>query len=189
MNTPITQILEHCDGDPEALQQRLLPVVYESLRRMARRQLARERRASLQPTALVHEAYLRLFRDDRAFENRRHFYGAAAESMRRILVEQARRRERVRHGGHLVRASLDPDGLSSRNDTTTIQLDDVLDRFEARSPRPGMVVKLRYFLGLSIEETASLMQLSPTTVKADWSFARAWLHRELRGRPRRDVRG
>ncbi len=169
-------------GDPTAPEQ-LLPLVYAELRRLARNQFARESSGhTLQPTALVHEAYLRLVADPNAqWRSRGHFYGAAALAMRRILVERARRRARLKHGGGRQRVDWDVEAVG---DTQTpedlISLDEALKLLEARDPRKAEIVHLRYFAGLSIEQTAAALGLSLTTVKTEWTYARAWLRREVR---------
>jgi RNA polymerase sigma factor (TIGR02999 family) len=136
---------------------------------------------TLQATALVHEAYLRLVGDERTrWQNRRHFYAAAAEAMRRILIERARRRSRIRHGGGLTRIPFQDEEVSGpARDPRVLSLDAALRRLEAMHPRKAEVVKLRYFIGLTIQETAETLGVSPATVKLDWSFSRAWLHREI----------
>ena len=160
----------------------LLPLVYDELRRLARAQLARERPGStLQPTALVHEAYLRLIGDDeRAWEGRAHFFAAAAEAMRRILIERARRRVAVKHGGEHRRVDLtDIEQNREPQPEVVLAVDQALERLEQRDASMATVVKLRYFAGLSVEETAQALALSERTVKRHWSGARAWLAREL----------
>ncbi len=184
MSGVITDILRRYGDDPEQLGRRLMPQVYDQLLDMARGQMAGERRRiTLQPTALVHEAYLRLL-GNRSWKNRRHFFGACAEAMRRILIETARRRGRAKRGGGRQPASLDdlaqPGGTP--NDEL-LALDRALGELEALAPRKALVVKLRYFAGLSIVETAAALEVSPATVKLDWSFAKAWLHRRLEARP------
>lgn len=161
----------------------LLPQVYDELRRLARARLARESPGlTLQPTALVHEAYLRLAGDgkDRRWDRRGHFFAAAAISMRRILVERARRVGRLRHGGGQVQVELDPEvpvAVAPLDDVLAV--DQALDELERLDPRKARVVMLRYFAGLTVEETAEAMELSASTVKNEWAFARAWLHRVL----------
>jgi RNA polymerase sigma factor (TIGR02999 family) len=181
VNIAITEILDRHRRNPEALGRALIPVVYDVLKRMAVDRMRRERRRlTMQPTALVNEAYLRLFGEDVAWENRRHFFGAAAEAMRRILIEQARSRARSKRGSRGVWSRADPDTIaSSRLPSELLDLHVALQRFERREPRKATVVKLRYFLGLSILEVAEVLGVSPGTVKLDWAFAKAWLWREL----------
>jgi len=162
----------------------LLPEVYDELRKLARARLARERHSNqtLQPTALVHEAYLRVAGDqqDRQWDRRGHFFAAAATAMRRILIERARHYQRIKHGSSAERVELDSGMM--RVDPALINLvavDEALTRLEATDPRKAEIVSLRYFAGLSIEETAGALDLSPATVKNEWAFARAWLFRVL----------
>ncbi len=180
MSGVITDILRRYSDDPEQLGRWLMPEVYDQLLDMARGQMARERRRiTMQPTALVHEAYLRLL-GTRSWQNRRHFFGACAEAMRRILIETARRRGRAKRGYGRQPASLDE--IAQPGGTPTdelLALDRALGDLEALAPRKALVVKLRYFTGLSIVETAAALEVSPATVKLDWSFAKAWLHRRL----------
>jgi RNA polymerase sigma factor (TIGR02999 family) len=181
----VTRLLEQWNaGDGEALNA-LVAEVYTELRRIAGGLLRGERgEHTLQPTALVHEAYMRLtgIREMR-IENRRHFYSAAATAMRRILVEHARnRRAQKRGGAESIRVPLD----EAMNATIDVRLDferldDALAALETRLPAKAKVVELRYFVGLSIEETADVLEVSPATVKRDWAFARAWLLREFDG--------
>lgn len=169
------------DGDSRAAGE-LLPVVYEELRRLARSRLSKERGPqTLDPTALVHEAYLRLVGDGEAsWGGRGHFFGAAAIAMRRILVERARARNRIKRGGGAGRVELTEQALVSEPPADElIALDEALDRLGAMDGRKGQVVMLRYFAGLGVEETAKALGVSEATVKNDWAFARAWLHREL----------
>lgn len=160
----------------------LLPVVYDELRRLARQRMARERPGqTLQPTALVHEAYMRLGGDDTPrWENRGHFFAAAAESMRRILVERARRYSRDKHGAGQRRITLD-EGAAEWEERApeVLAVDQVLERLEERDPAMARVVKLRYFVGLTVPETAEALDLSPRSVNRLWTAARAWLFREL----------
>jgi RNA polymerase sigma factor (TIGR02999 family) len=162
----------------------LLPQVYEELRRLARARIAREPAGlTLQPTALVHEAYLRLAGNgvDRRWDKRGHFFGAAAIAMRRILVERARHYRRVKHGGEQQRVELDRDAPGDAPAIhDVIAIDQALTRLEAIDPGKARIVLLRYFAGLTIEETAAAMDLSPATVKTEWAFARAWLQDVLR---------
>ncbi|MGE3190125.1 MAG: ECF-type sigma factor, partial [Vicinamibacterales bacterium] len=159
------------------------PEVYDELRRLARSRLARERHElTLQPTALVHEAYLRVSGDDqdRRWDRRGHFFAAAALAMRRILVERARHYQRLRHGAGAAQVPLD-DGMLQADPglTDIVAVDEALSRLEQTDARKAQIVSLRYFAGLSIEETAAALDLSPATVKNEWKFARAWLYRAL----------
>jgi RNA polymerase sigma factor (TIGR02999 family) len=162
----------------------MLPEVYDELRKLARARLARERQPhqTLQPTALVHEAYMRVSGDDhsRLWDRRGHFFAAAALAMRRILVERARHYQRMKHGSGEERVELDS-GIMRVDPALTdlVAVDEALTRLEQTDPRKAQVVSLRYFAGLSVEETAAAMDLSPATVKNEWKFARAWLHRAL----------
>ena len=163
----------------------LLPEVYDELRKLARARLARERQSNqtLQPTALVHEAYLRVSDTPRQWDRRGHFFAAAALAMRRILVERARSYRRIKHGAGAEQVELDEAML--RTDpglTDVIAIDEALSQLEVADPRKAQVVTLRYFAGLSVEETAAAMDLSPATVKNEWAFARAWLFRLLGSR-------
>jgi RNA polymerase sigma factor (TIGR02999 family) len=165
--------------------QTIFPQVYVTLRKLAERRLRHDRsRQSLTPSDLVHEVYLRLLRDGSgAWESPSHFYFVAAEAIRRILVERARRRLAMRHGGGLTRVPFDEqvEGIGPAEEM--VALDQGLDRLERHYPRKAQVVKLRYFAGFSVEETSSLLDVSPGTVKHDWTFARAWLRRTLRHEP------
>jgi RNA polymerase sigma factor (TIGR02999 family) len=169
------------DGDRAALD-RLMPLVYEELRRLARHYMGRERPGhTLQTTALVNEAYLRLVEQEgMRWENRAHFYGIAARLMREILVDHARSRQAAKRGGAQVRLSLSKvDRIASRPDVDLLTLDEALGRLAALDPQKGRIVELRYFGGLGIEETAEVIGVSPATVKRDWSMARAWLRSEI----------
>ncbi len=177
--TRILNDLRH--GDPRAADA-LLPIVYDELRRLARSRIRREPLGqTLQPTALVHEAYLRLVSGrDSDFENRTHFFGAAALAMRRILVERARRRRTVKHGGGWERVTLSDEIASSEpRAVDLVVLDRALEALEAHDKRLCEVVMLRYFTGLTIEETGQALSLSPATIKRDWEYARAWLFEEM----------
>jgi RNA polymerase sigma factor (TIGR02999 family) len=177
--TRILAAIEH--GDPQAAEQ-LLPLVYDELRKLAARQMAQEKPGqTLDATALVHEAYFRLI-GGQAFANRRHFFAAAAEAMRRILVESARRKARAKHGGGRQRLELNPalaELPAASHDL--LALDEALARFEAQDPRRAEVVKLRFFAGLSMPEVARQLDLSLATVERHWAFARVWLYAELMG--------
>jgi RNA polymerase sigma factor (TIGR02999 family) len=189
----VTQILSAIEsGDAKAAEQ-LLPLVYKELRRLAAQRLAQEKPGqTLQATALVHEAYLRLTANqstpgpvaggERAgpWEGRGHFFAAAAEAMRRILIEQARRKGRERHGGGLRRVELDAACvLSDSPDPSVLALDEALTRLEAADPLAAQVVKLRYFAGLTMPETAQSLGISLRQAERNWTYAKTWLHREL----------
>jgi RNA polymerase sigma factor (TIGR02999 family) len=170
------------NGDATA-SDRLFPLVYEELRRLARSQMVSERPdQTLQPTALVHEAYLRLVGDgDIRWNSRAHFFGAAALAMRRILVESARRRKQLKRGGEFNRIPLtDAPALAGTQPVDVVALDGALSKLEALDERKSQIVMLRYFAGLTVEQTGAAMDLSPATVKKEWSYARAWLLREMR---------
>jgi RNA polymerase sigma factor (TIGR02999 family) len=170
-------------GDSHATEQ-LLPLVYNELRDLAAAKLARERPGqTLQPTALVHEAYLRLLGPSggRVWDSRGHFFAAAAEAMRRILVENARRKRRQKRGGALRRVELDPAQLSYVSPAEDLlDLNDALDCLATEDPQAAQFVKLRYFAGLTIEEAAEMVGLSRSAACEHWAYARAWLHRRLR---------
>jgi RNA polymerase sigma factor (TIGR02999 family) len=181
----LTRILADIErGDRHAAGQ-LLPLVYDELRKLAAARLAREAPGqSLQATALVHEAYLRLVGSDpnTPFEGRGHFFAAAADTMRRILVEQARRKRRRRHGGGLRKQPLErnePAVAAPVDAVDLLALDEALARLEAASPRRGELVKLRYFAGLTLPEIAVMFGTSQSTAEADWTYAKAWLKREM----------
>jgi RNA polymerase sigma-70 factor (ECF subfamily) len=181
----ITQMLiDWSNGDHEALD-RLVPVVYTELRRQAARHLRRERAGhTLQTTDLIHEAYLRLVDQKNVrWQNRAHFFAVAAQSMRRILVDHARRRHRAKRGGSGIVLPLD-EGLvmaAEKSDSDVLALDQALTRLAAIDVRQSQIVELRFFGGLSIEETAAVLGVSPTTVKDDSNIAKAWLRREMGG--------
>jgi RNA polymerase sigma factor (TIGR02999 family) len=162
----------------------MLPEVYDELRKLARARLARERQRhqTLQPTALVHEAYLRVSGTDpqRRWDRRGHFFAAAALAMRRILVDRARHYQRIKHGSDAERVDLDSAIMRADPSLTDlVAVDEALTRLEHTDPRKAQIVSLRYFAGLSVEETAAALDLSPATVKNEWAFARAWLYRAL----------
>jgi RNA polymerase sigma factor (TIGR02999 family) len=179
----VTRILSAIEqGDPHAPEQ-LLPLVYEELRKLAAQKMAQESPGqTLQPTALVHEAYLRLVGGHRAmhWDNRGHFFAAAAEAMRRILVEQARRKRFEKHGGGLHRADVDLASMAgSPPNADLIALDEALTKLAARDPLKAQLVQLRFFAGLSNEEAAVALGVSAVTAKRYWRYARAWLHRAV----------
>lgn len=180
----VTQMLaEWSDsGNREALD-KLMPIVYEELRRQAARYLKHERQGhTLQTTALVHEAYVRLI--DQAgvrWQNRAHFYGIAAEMMRRILVDHARKRNAAKRGGDAVKVTLNEEVQPApEQNLDLIAVDEALNRLAALDQQQARVVELRFFGGLNVEETAEVLGISDRTVKRDWSVARAWIRRELR---------
>ena len=178
----VTQLLNAIEnGDPQAAG-RLLPLVYDELRRLAAQKLAQEKPGqTLQATALVHEAYLRLVGkgDEQAWNGRGHFFAAAAEAMRRILVEGARRKRRPKHGGDRQRIELDEALAAADPRHDLLALDEALTRLAAREPVKAELVKLRYFAGLSLEEAAACLGVSPATAKRYWVVARAWLFAAL----------
>ncbi|HZM61406.1 MAG TPA: ECF-type sigma factor [Vicinamibacterales bacterium] len=175
------------DDDRPGSSGELVPEVYDELRKLARARLARERQPdqTLQPTALVHEAYLRVSQQPRQWDRRGHFFAAAALAMRRILVERARHYRRIKHGSGSEHVDVD-EGIAGTDPDLTdmIAIDEALSRLEETDPRKARIVTLRYFAGLSIEETAAALDLSPATVKNEWTFARAWLFRALGSSPR-----
>jgi RNA polymerase sigma factor (TIGR02999 family) len=181
----ITRLLQAWGGGDSGAFDRLFPLLYPVLKRLANRQLRRETPGhTLQPTALVHEAFLELVDQRRArFESRGHFLAVAAFVMRRILAEHARAKSAAKRGGGALRVELD-DGLAvdDRGLSEIAAVDEALDRFATFDPRAARVVVLRFFGGLSHDETASALGLSPVTVKRDWAVARAWLKRELERR-------
>jgi RNA polymerase sigma factor (TIGR02999 family) len=185
MNHEVTSILTAIEqGDPRAAEQ-LLPLVYEELRKLAAQRLAREAPGqTLQATALVHEAYLRLVgpADDRRWEGRGHFFAAAAEAMRRILVEAARRKKRLRHGGGLRRVELPADGPAITGaPEEVLAVHEALDRLAAADGQAAELVKLHYFGGLTIDQAADVLGVSVRKAYIIWAYARAWLFRCLGG--------
>jgi RNA polymerase sigma factor (TIGR02999 family) len=179
----VTSILSAIEqGDPHAAEQ-LLPLVYEELRKLAAQKLAQERPGqTLQPTALVHEAYLRLVDVEKAqhWYSRGHFFAAAAEAMRRVLIDTARRRCAQRRGGGAKRQSLQGlEAAAPDSDDELLAVDAALERFQKIEPTKAELVKLRYFGGLTIPEAAEVLGISVTTANRYWAYARAWLHEEL----------
>lgn len=178
----LTVILDRVrSGDPDA-SMALLTLVYDELRDLAAAKMAREAPGhTLQPTALVHEAWLRLGANEQpAWENRSHFFGAAAEAMRRILVDRARRRNRVRHGGGQERVDLDDlpiQAANSSDDERLLIVDESLDALAAEDPLKSEIVKLRFFVGLTAREVAEVLGVTERTVERHWAFARVWLLR------------
>ena len=183
--TEVSRILEQIeDGDPTAASQ-LLPLVYNELKLLASQKMANERPDhSLQATALVHEAYLRLVdsKDSQAWNSRGHFFAAAAESMRRILVENARKKQRLRHGGGRKRADLDLVNVADPQNCDFLDaLDKALDGLAEQNATAVQVVNLRFFAGLTIEQTAESLDLSVRTVNRHWAFAKAWIYQQISG--------
>ena len=181
--TGVTELLVHwSEGDQEALN-KLIPLVYDELHKLASRYLRRERRDhTLQTTAVVHEAYLKLVNQrDANFENRLHFFAVAAQIMRRILVDYARRHHASKRGGDLYKLSLDEALVTSEEKgADLLAIDEALERLAAIDPRQSRVVELRIFAGLTLEETAQALNISPSTVRREWSMAKAWLHRQIK---------
>ena len=183
----VTELLRRWSGGDVAARESLVPLVYDELRRLARYYLASQRSGhTLQSTAIVHEAYLRLAgRDNVHWENRSHFFAVAAQLMRRILVDHARKRNAAKRGGAqltlLVDEAVEP---SSQRELDLVALDDALKALAELDARQSRIVELRFFGGLSIEDTSRLLEISPATVKREWSTARAWLYEEISGRNR-----
>jgi RNA polymerase sigma factor (TIGR02999 family) len=178
----ITRLLAEADAGNAQASEALLPLVYEELRKLAIHRMAAERADhTLQATALVHEAYIRMVGDSKArWGGRAHFFGAAAEAMRRILIEHARASNGPRRGGKQRKLPLDVVDLADSGDSELIlALDEAISRMEAQSPDAARVVRLRFYAGLSVEETAKALEISPRTVKREWAFARAFLFRAL----------
>jgi len=176
----VTRLLHALQAGESGAADQLLPLIYAELRHMAAAKMAREQPGNtLQPTALVHEAWLRL--GDGVFENRAHFFSAAAEAMRRILVESARRKHREKRGAGAEHVDADELDIAAPqgNAEESIAVHEALDRLAAQDARKAEVVKLRYFVGFSFEETAEVLGVSVPTAKRDWAYARAWLHQEI----------
>jgi RNA polymerase sigma factor (TIGR02999 family) len=179
----VTQILSRIeDGDAHAAEQ-LLPLVYEELRKLAAARMAQENPGqTLQATALVHEAYIRLVDIEKArhWNSRGHFFAAAAEAMRRILVEVARRKQSLKGGGHSQRVPLEGSAIRQQEpELDLVALDESFRRLESAEPEKAAVVKLRFYAGLSIDEAAKALDISRSTAKRHWVYARAWLHAQL----------
>jgi RNA polymerase sigma factor (TIGR02999 family) len=180
----VTRILQSIEsGDAKAAHE-LLPLVYEELRRLAAHKMANETPGqTLQPTALVHEAWLRLTGNENVkWDGRSHFFAAAAEAMRRILIENARRKRSARHGGGKQRVDIEEVELAATApEDELIAINDALEKFAARDKQKAELVKLRYFAGLTIEEAAEILGISPPTAKRWWAYSRAWLYKESQG--------
>jgi len=179
----VTRILNAIEqGDPSAAEQ-LLPLVYHELRKLAALQLAHDRPGeTLNPTALVHEAYLRLVGEgnERRYRDRSHFFAAAATAMRHFRIDRARRKKTMKHGGNLQRLELD-DVAAPTADEELLALDEALTRLASLDPRKVQLVELRFFAGLTNDQAAAVLGISPTTADRDWAFARAWLRDAVRG--------
>src|SRR5579872_1193002 len=188
----VTRILSAIEqGDPAAAEQ-LLPLVYEELRKLAAARLAQEKPGqTLQATGLVHEAYLRLVgaENQQRWDSRGHFFAAAAEAMRRILVEQARRKRGPKAGGHLQRVAMDGAAPAIAGPNFDIlALNEALDKLAVIDPRKAELVKLRYFVGLTSDQTAAALGVAPSTVDLDWAYAKSWLRAEMSGKSATDGR-
>jgi RNA polymerase sigma factor (TIGR02999 family) len=181
--TPVTQLLRAAHAGDRQAAAELLPLVYDELRKLAGARMAAESPDhTLQPTALVHEAYLRLVgpADNARWDNRGHFFAAAAEAMRRILVETARRKKAVKHGGGRQRLDTDTIAVAaSEQDDDLVAIDAALDRLADLDPAKAELVKLRYFAGLSIAQAAEALGISPATAKRHWAYSRAWLFEQV----------
>ena len=181
----VTQILSQIEsGDPSAAEQ-LLPLVYDELRKLAAAKMAQESPDhTLQATALVHEAYVRLVDVEQAqhWDSRGHFFTAAAEAMRRILIESARRKSRLKHGGGVAKRALDEDQLATKPDKAEdlLAIDDALNRLAEIDTAAAELVKLRYFAGLTVEQAADVLGISPRSAYYAWNYARSWLRCEMR---------
>jgi RNA polymerase sigma factor (TIGR02999 family) len=179
----VTQILNAIEqGDPHAAQQ-LLPLLYDELRRLAAQKLRSEAPGqTLQATALVHEAYLRLVGGEQHWDSRGHFFAAAAEAMRRILVENARRKRSLKRGGGRAREELDEVQLAAPEPVEDLlALDEALEKLASKDPLKAELVKLRYFAGMTIEEAAAALGISTATAKRYWTYTRTWLYQEIAG--------
>ena len=184
----VTQILEAVGSGDEHAAEKLLPLVYDALRRLAAARMASEAPGhTLQPTALVHEAWLQLVGPNPVHWNSRgHFFGAAAEAMRRILLQRARKKGRLRRGGDLQRVDLDEVTLATHDqDEVILAVDEALEKLAAQSPQKAEIVKLRYFGGLGHAEIAEVLGVSEPTVRRHWAYARSWLYAELRPQMRK----
>lgn len=178
----ITQLLQQWSGGNHAVLDELMPIVYDELRRQASRYLRRERiNHTLQTTALIHEAYLKLLGQEVDWQNRSHFFGIAAQAMRRILVDHARQRHREKRGGNAENLPLDEAMfvVSDEKKVDLVALDDALDRLARLDARQARIVELRFFSGLTNDETAEVLGVSNATVRNDWTMAKAWLKLEL----------
>jgi len=183
----VTHILDAIgQGNPQAADQ-LLPLVYQELRRLAAHKMASESPGqTLQPTALVHEAWLKLVgQENRKWQDRNHFFAASAEAMRRILVDNARRKRTRRHGGGQRRVELDDIKLAVENDDVLLAVNDALEKLAISDKQKAELVKLRYFVGMTVEEAAQVLGISEPMAKRHWAYARAWLSEEIRSQQAR----
>lgn len=185
----VTDLLIRFRHGDRLAEAQLIPLVYDELRRLASRYLNRERGDhTLQPTALVHEAFIRMVNEDQPdWQNRAHFFGVAARLMRQILVDHARRRQSLKRGGSRERTDLDEKFMvySPEKSAELLALDDALDRLAHQDERQSRVVEMKYFVGLDIDDIAKVLDISPRTVKRDWTMAKAWLHQEMTSRKSR----
>jgi RNA polymerase sigma factor (TIGR02999 family) len=177
----VTRVLSTLEEDDPQAAEELLPLVYEELRRLAKARMAAEPDGhTLQPTALVHEAWIRLVGENHDWQGRRQFFCAAAEAMRRILIDRARRKRRIRHGGGLVRLELDDLDLAKEGQSETVLfVHEALDRLSEQDPEVAELIKLRYFAGVPNPEAAKMLGMSERTARRNWAYARAWLARDL----------
>ena len=183
MTGEITQVLEAVGNGDASASEELLPLVYNELRRHAAAKMAREAPGqTLQPTALVHEAWLRVIGSgERRWQNRAHFFGAAAEAMRRILIENARRKARLKRGGDQVRLDIDQLNLATTTpDEKVLLIDEALERLRAQDPEKAWVVVLKFFVGMSNQEVAAQLGVTERTVERHWAYAKAWLFQSIR---------
>jgi RNA polymerase sigma factor (TIGR02999 family) len=180
----VTHLLKAIDAGDSKAADRLLPLVYEELRKLAAARMAQEKPGqTLQATALVHEAWLRMAgaEEQKAWNSRGHFFGAAAEAMRRILVDRARRKARVRHGGGLERVDLEHVTMATADtDHTVLAIHEALEKLSRESPLKAEIVKLRYFTGMEHAEIARVLRIAEPTVRRHWAYARSWLYAELK---------
>jgi RNA polymerase sigma-70 factor, ECF subfamily len=180
--TDVTQLLKDWNGGDQAAVDKLMPLVYEELRHLAHQYMRREKPGhTLQTSALVNEAYVRLVDQTKIqWEGRAHFFGIAARLMRQILVDQARRKNFAKRGGGAIRVSLDSNNAIAQEQSANVMaLDEALKTLEQTDPRKSQIVELRFFGGMSIEETAKALKVSPGTVMREWTFARAWLRNQM----------
>ena len=183
----VTRLLHAWREGDVAARDELMPLVYDELRRRAAAYLRRERANTLQPTALVHEAYLRMVDQRAPWRNRSQFFGVAAEMMRRILVDRARARRAAKRSGQWARVTLDEGvAVASASEVDVLDLDAALTRLAALDPRKSRIAELRFFGGLSLQETGEVLDVSIATVERDWQFARAWLYDALSNPPKDD---